>query len=55
MQSRSGSIDLNAIKAGLAAGAGGYAVAHESPGLFIGYENLTVLVIFARTHEASTS
>ena len=103
------SIDLNAIKAGLA-GSGGYEVAHESPGLelgvytlvapepdhqqphaddevyvviegrgtleidgatvpleeghavfvpagadhrFVGYENLTVLVIFARPHGRS--
>ena len=110
MISMIGSIDLNAIKAGLVAGAGGYEAAHESPGLelgvymlvapepdkqqphaddevyvvlegrgtleidgsavpltegqavfvpagadhrFIGYENLTVLVIFARPHGAS--
>jgi mannose-6-phosphate isomerase-like protein (cupin superfamily) len=109
MINRSDSIDLNAIKAGLVAGSGGYEVAHESPGLelgvytlvapepdqqqphaddevyvvlegrgtleidgtavpltegqavfvpagadhrFIGYENLSVLVIFARPHEA---
>ncbi len=112
MTSRTGGIDLNAIKDRLSAGTGGYEAAHESPGLelgvyvlvapepdhqqphaddeiyvvleghgsieidgtsvplsegqavfvpagadhrFIGYENLSVLVVFARPHEAPAS
>jgi hypothetical protein len=51
------SIDLDSIKSRLASGAGGYGVAHASPRTgaehrFIGYGNLSVLVVFARAQEA---
>lgn len=60
------SIDLNAVKDQLTAVTCGYEVAQLTEGQpafvpagadhrFTGYENLTVLVIFARPHEAPAS